>query len=83
MMENKEQCRTEDNPGKRERNQELKLSYLHLKNTAPRQGKVVRVYTSHAVGRRLVPRQDHTKAHHKNGTNFLLAWHAGIRVEVF
>ena len=32
--------------------------------------------------RGFAPWQGHTKDHHKNGTNCLLAWHAGIRVGV-
>ena len=37
---------------------------------------MVSVSASVAVGRGFVPRSCHTKDHHKNGTNCLLAWHA-------
>ena len=37
---------------------------------------------SHRVGGGLAPQPGHTKDHHQNGTNCLLALHAGIRVGV-
>ena len=37
---------------------------------------------SHAVGRGFAPQPGHTKDHHKNGTNYLPAWHTGVRVGV-
>ena len=39
-------------------------------------GLVVSVSASHAVGHGFAPRPGHTKDHHKNGTNCLLAWNA-------
>ena len=36
----------------------------------------------HAVGHGFAPQQGHTKEHHKNGTTYLPAWHAGIRVGI-
>ena len=47
-----------------------------------RVGFVVRVPASLAVGRGFLPRPDHTKDHHKNGTNCLPDWHPGIMVGV-
>ena len=44
--------------------------------------KVVRVFTSHAVGCGFAPQSGHTKDQHKNGTNCLPAWHACIMVRV-
>ena len=42
-----------------------------------RDGLVVSVSASHAVGRDFASRTGHTKDHHKIGTNCLAAWHAG------
>ena len=39
-------------------------------------GLVVSVSASHTAGRGFASRPDHTKDHHKNGTNCLPAWHA-------
>ena len=39
-------------------------------------GLVVSVSASHTVGHEFASRLDHTKDHHKNGTNCLPAWHA-------
>ena len=39
-------------------------------------GLVVSVAASHMVGRGFASQPDHTKDHHKNGTNCLPAWHA-------
>ena len=47
-----------------------------------RDGLVVSVSASHAIGRRFVPWLVHTKDHHKNGANCLPAWLACIRVGV-
>ena len=47
-----------------------------------RVGLVVSVSACHAVGREFASRPGHTIDHHKNGTNCLPAWHAGIRVRV-
>ena len=38
-------------------------------------GLVVSVSAPHTVGREIASRWGHTKDHHKNGTNFLPAWH--------
>ena len=38
--------------------------------------------TFHTVGREFMSRPGHTKEHYKNGTNYLPAWHAGMRVKV-
>ena len=43
-----------------------------------RVGLMVGVSTSRAVGRGFVPRSGHTEDHHKNDTNCLPAWHAGV-----
>ena len=37
---------------------------------------------SHTVGCGFMPWLGHTKDHHENGTNCLLAWHAYVRVGV-
>ena len=37
---------------------------------------VVSVSASQTVSREFASRPDHTKYHHKNGTNCLPAWHA-------
>ena len=42
-------------------------------------GLLVSVSAYHAVDRGFMPRQGHTKDHHRNGTNCLPAWHACIR----
>ena len=48
--------------------------------TPCRDGVVVNVSSSRAVGCEFAPRACHTKDHHENGTNCLPAWHAGIMV---
>ena len=45
-------------------------------------GLVVRVSASHAVGWWFTPLTGHIKYHHKNGTNYLPAWQAWVRVGV-
>ena len=45
-------------------------------------GSVVCVSALHAVVNGFVPGLGHTKDHHKNGTNCLPTWHAGVRVGV-
>ena len=45
-------------------------------------GLVISVSASHVVGHGFMPQTDHTKDHHKNGSNFHPAWHACIRVGV-
>ena len=44
-----------------------------------RDGLVVSVFASHAVGRGFAP-AGHTKDHHNNGKNCLPTWHACVRV---
>ena len=46
-------------------------------------GLVVSVFASHVEGSGFVPWSSYTKDHHKNGTNYLHAWHAGVRVGVW
>ena len=41
-------------------------------------GLVVGVSASHAVGRGFVPWPGRIKDHHKIGTNYIPAWHAGV-----
>ena len=43
---------------------------------------MVKVSTSHLVVRGFAAYPGHTKDHHKNGTNCLPAWPAGVRVRV-
>ena len=47
-----------------------------------RVGLVVSVYASHTVGRALASWPGHTKDNHKDGTNYLPALHAYVRVGV-
>ena len=47
-----------------------------------RDGLVVSVSASHAVGCGFASRSVHTKDHLKNGTNYFPTWHAGVRVGV-
>ena len=57
--------------------------YEHCKIEVLRwDGLVVSVSASNAVGHRFEPRPGHTKGHHKNGTNFLSAWHACVTVDL-
>ena len=49
--------------------------------TKSRNGFVVSVSASHAVGRRFASQPGHTKDHHTNGTNCLPAWQACITGE--
>ena len=44
---------------------------------------MVKVSTSHAVGRGFASRPGYTKDHHRNGANCLPTWYAGIMVEEF
>ena len=46
------------------------------------EGSVVSMSTSHEEGLRFTPQLGHTKDHHKNGTDYLPAWQAGILVRV-
>ena len=41
---------------------------------------VVSISNYHAVGRGFTSRACHTRDHHKNGTNSLLAWYAYVKV---
>ena len=50
--------------------------FLIGSNQPCRVGLVVSVSASQTVGREFASRPGHTKDHHKNGTNFLPAWHA-------
>ena len=50
--------------------------------TICRGGLVVSVSASHEVGCGFTSQSGHTKDIHENGTDYLPAWHAGIRVGV-
>ena len=57
----------------------LNVITVHRRTHGPRRdGLVVSVSASHAVGRGFAHHVGHTKYHHKNGTNCLHAWHAGV-----
>ena len=47
-----------------------------------RDGLVVSVSASHAVGRGFASRSGHTEDHHKNDTNCLPSWYTCVRVGV-
>ena len=56
---------------------------LTLLSGIRRDALVLSVSASHAVGRELAHRRGYTKDHHKNDTNCIPAWHAGIRVRIW
>ena len=67
-------------------NQNLSILYIFEKGIKhswpPRDGLVIRVSASHAVGRGFESWLGHTKDQHKNGTTCHPTWHAGVIVGV-
>ena len=64
------------------------MSILYLLTNLPPQFKIAQrqdglvscVSNCHVVGRGFSSRPRHTIDHHKKGTNYLPAWHTGIRI---